>query len=87
MTFAIPPGVVARTDVEDLRHGWPTSSSDEDLTAQKAMKTHIKKGRYQGQHGIQSIMVVVPAIVEGVALLAAIVPFGSAPVEHAQMDG
>ena len=62
--------------MKDLRHGLPTSSSDEDLTAQKAMKRPIKKGRYQGQSGIQSIMVVVPAIVEGVALLTAIVPFG-----------
>jgi len=61
--------------MEDLRHGSPTRSSDEDLTAQKTAHRSIKKGRYQGQRVIQSIMVVVPALVEGVALLTAIVPF------------
>lgn len=61
--------------MKHLWHGLSTRSSDEDLTAQKVVEGPIKKGRYQGQSGIQSIMVVVPALVEGVALLTAMVPF------------
>lgn len=62
--------------MKDLWHGLPSRSSDEDLTAPNTVKKPIKKGRYQGQRCIQAIMVVIPAVVEGVALLAAIVPFG-----------